>query len=736
MSPGPTPRLDRAAFIAAIGLSAFLLFTLELLTGRLVLPTFGGSPAVWTTSLCFFAAIVFLGYAYAHVVATRLSHRHGGMVHMALVGATLIATVLVPRSLAALRFPALPAAINVLLVLVAISGAPAFLLSTTTPLLSSWFSKRGGDPWWLYAVSNGASLVGLIAYPLIIEPTIPLSGQRLLVFALLVLLAVALALVVAGARRFPVAARKPVPDVAEPASPRPSRRRQALWLFAASVPAGLLAATTTHLATDHTSTPLLWIGPLGIYLASFVVAFSARGRRALPIFDRLIPAAATLMWVPYVARGVSWPVTVLVPLLLCSFGVLAVAIHGRLALDRPGEEHLTRFYLLVSAGGLVATAFVALVAPVVFNDVYEYPILLVAGLVALALLPGPGRRGVTSRPGAALREAGKRLAPYLAVGVALVAVSVAVSSWASGIFVAVVVFVGAQVIIIGRSAKSLAVGTMLAILLLTSLYAPSRLTIVRTFFGVTEVREDLRGAAHTEIHGTTLHGLQFQDPRRDEPTSYFVATGPLGDVMRDMRTRLPAGAAIGVVGLGVGTIAAYERPSDSMTYFEIDQAIVDLARDPRYFTYLRDAPNPPRIVMGDGRLSLAAARADSFDVLVLDAFSSDAVPAHMLTREAMRTYVRDLRPSGVIVFQLTNRHFDLVPAVASTARSIGLGARVRDFTPGAADRGRLAAQPSRWVVVGRPGDVARFDAAGWSEPPAGPVLTDDFSDVMWLLRGW
>lgn len=736
MTDGRTQQPGRPAFVVAIGLSAFLLFSLELLAGRMVLPVFGGSPAVWTTALCFFAGMVFLGYGYAHLVATRLSQRAGGIVHLVLAGVTLIATVLGPMDLGALRFANMPAAVNVLLVLAAIAGAPVFLLSTTTPLLSSWFSKRGGDPWWLYAVSNGASLAGLLAYPLVIEPTVPLSGQRVLVIGALVVLAGALAVVVAGGRRecsVDGAEEDAVAEAPEAAEPRPARRRQVLWLLAASVPAGLLSATTTHLATDHTSTPLLWIGPLAIYLASFVVAFSARGRRALPVFDRLVPAAATLMWVLYIAR-VGWNVLVLVPLLLCSFGVLAVAIHGRLALDRPGAAHLTRFYLLVSAGGLVATAFVALVAPVVFNDVYEYPVLLLAGLVTLALLPAAGAGDAARVPGASLHDAGRRLAPYAAVAVALVAVSAAQSGWRVALFVAVVLFVGAQVIIVGRSAWSLVAGTLVAIVVLTVLYAPSRLTRVRTFFGVTEVRSSLAGTAHSEIHGTTLHGLQFLDARRHEPTSYFVESGPLGDVFRDLRGRTPAGASIGVVGLGVGTVAAYGWPSDAMTYFEIDQAIVDLARDTRYFTYLRDAPNPPGIVLGDGRLSLAATPARSFDLLVLDAFSSDAVPAHMLTREAMRAYVRDMRPHGLIVFQLTNRHFDLGPAVASTAKSIGLAARTREYTPGANETKRLAAQSSRWVVVGRPEDVARLDGAGWTDPPAGPVLTDDFSDVMWLLR--
>jgi len=737
----PAARLDKPVFVAVIGLSAFLLFTLELLAGRLVLPVFGGSPAVWTTALCFFTGVVFLGYLYAHVVATRLGPRSGGIVHLALAAAAVAAAVYMPVNLATLRFASMPAAVNVLLVLTLIAGAPAFLLSTTTPLLSSWFSKRGGDPWWLYAVSNGASLLGLMAYPFVIEPTIPLSAQRTLLAAMLALLAGGIAVVVATGRRAVMAtdwsmhAQQP-PGGGELAvilaSPRPTRRRQALWLFAACVPAGLLSATTTHIATDQVSTPLLWIGPLAIYLGSFVIAFSERGRRLLPAVERLVPAAATLMWVPYVVRG-SWPAGVLIPLLLSSFAVLATALHGRLALDRPCESYLTRFYLVVSAGGLVATALVALVAPIVFNDVYEYPVLLIAGLVALAVLPGPASPSVGLAPGTALRGLGTRLAPYATVGLALVAL-LAPGSRDFALAVGTSLIVGAAAIAVGRSPRSLVLGTTVAVVLLMSIFYSSPLTKVRTFFGVTQVRQAYNGAAHVESHGTTLHGLQFLDARRTAPTSYYTDSGPLGDVVRDFRQRLPQGGSIGVVGLGVGTAAAYVRPSDSMTFFEIDQAVVDLARNARYFTYLADAPHQPEVILGDGRLSLVVAPEGSFDLLVLDAFSSDTVPAHLLTREAMVIYHRALRPHGIIVFHLTNRHFDLVPAVASTAESIGFDARVRSFTPDIAERAEVAAYPSVWLAVGNADDVVRFEAQTWSRPARGPVLTDDFSDIMWLLR--
>ncbi|KAF0207883.1 MAG: hypothetical protein FD171_1315 [Actinobacteria bacterium] len=726
IAPG---RADQPLFIATIGLSSFTLFSFELLAGRLVLPVFGGAPSVWTTALCFFTGVVFFGYLYAHLIATRLGQRVGGVVHLAVAMTVAGAALLAPTDLTTLRYPGMPAALNVLLVLLVVAGAPAFLLATTTPLLSAWFSGRGRNPWWLYAVSNAASLAGLLAYPLLIEPFVPLSAQRTAAgIVLVVYLVLLLGVVVSGLRARPAA---PVTPTRIERSARPALRQQAAWLFAAAIPAGLLSATTTHLATDHVSAPLLWIGPLGIYLGSFVIAFSARGRRVLPLAEKLVPAAATLMWVPFIAR-VAWPAPVLIATLLASFAVLAVAIHGRLALSRPDERHLTGFYLVVSAGGLLATAFVALVAPLVLNDVYEYPILLVGGLVALSLLPGAAWTPKAGR-GAALQAAGTRLLPYLAMS-ALVVGAVAVQSLDSALFVGALSMVGALAIIAGRSPRALAVASTLAILATLLVFSPTPLVRVRSFFGITEVREARSGTARSAIHGTTLHGLQFADARRLEPTAYYVRSGPLGDVIDNLHERRPAGANIGLVGLGIGTSAAYQRPTDSMTYFEIDQSVVDLARDRRYFTYLSDAPNTPRIVIGDGRLSLATEPSATFDLLILDAFSSDVVPAHPLTREAMRGYVRALKPGGVIAFHLTNRHFELVPAVAETARSIGLDARARTYAPDAGEQERLAAEPSMWLVIGGPEDMAWFDAADWVEPGVGPILTDDYSDTMRLLR--
>lgn len=745
---------DLPAYLAAIGLSAFLMFSLELLAGRLVLPVFGGSPAVWTTSLCFFTGVLFVGYLYAHVLATRLRPAAGASVHVLLVAIAFLVTLAAPVDVASLRNPSLPEAVNVLAALAVLVGPAAFVLSTTSPLLSSWFGRSGRDPWWLYAVSNGASLAGLLAYPFLVEPTFPLSVQRMALVAGFGIYGVLLAVTALAAMRLdsgptagptdgPTVARRTTAEPTDGPTPGPTAApspinpaRVLRWLVAAMVPAGLLSATTTFLATDLVSAPLLWIGPLAIYLASMTIAFSARGRRLLRGAELLVPTAATLLWIPYVLP-VGWPIAALVVLVLGAFGVLATAIHGRLALDRPGDAHLTFFYLVVSAGGLLATGFVALAAPLLFQTILEYPLLLVAGTGVLALMAGPQVAAPGRGARAFLAAAGRRLASYGAAALVLL-VLVALGGGADpAIIVAIVLLlvIGAVIVAAARSTGVLAVLTAGAVVVFAFAISTHPLLRVRTFFGVTEVREAADGAAHALFSGTTLHGVQFLDERSSEPTAYYVAAGPAGDVFADLAARAPGGGSIGVVGLGSGVLAAYGRPGDSITYFEIDQAVIDIASDPRWFNYLSRSWATTKVVKGDARLSLDEVAPASFDVLVLDAFSSDMVPVHLLTKEAMEGYARLLRPGGVIAFHVSNRFYDLPGVVVATARAIGLGGTGREYSPPDELVRRLVAKATSWVVVGAPDAVARYTAAGWREPAKpGPVLTDDFADLLHLLR--
>ena len=757
------------------------MFSLELVAGQLVLPVFGGVPAVWATTLCFFTGVLFAGYLYAHLLISRVPVRRGVLIHLCVAVIAVAGTIAAPGHVATLRLPGLADAPNVLLVLALVAGAPAFLFSATTPLLSAWYARmrasargehpgagtgraRGADrpgasaidedrrAFWLYAASNGASLAAVLGYPFLVQPFVPLSVQRTLVIAAVVALGALLVAIAPRVRALadtPVTTRTTAAAAAGASGAAGAREvttaatsvailttgRQLRWLAAAFVPAGLLSATTTAITADLVAAPLLWIWPLAIYLVSFVVAFSESGRRLLPRIERLVPAAATLLWVPSLVFG-SWPAIPLLLVMLSSFGVLACAIHGRLAEDRPPEAHLTRFYLVVSAGGVLATAFVAVVAPLVFPDIFEYPILIVGGLGVLAATRGaienaPWAPSRAWRPLAA--AAIRRVVPYGTLG--LLFLVLVLDQGDQALTVAVLLAVGAGVIVVARSYRTLALLSGAAIVLLSLALWANPLLQQRTFFGVLQVRVSNGGAARAEYSGATLHGVQFTDARRTIPTSYYVRNGPLGDVFDDLASRLPA-ASIGVVGLGTGTIAAYERATDSMTFFEIDPAVAAIARDGRWFTYLADAPGPVPIVMGDARLSLGAEPAASFDVLVLDAFSSDNVPAHLLTREAIEGYRRVMRPGGIIVFHVSNRAYDLSPGVVSTAQSMGLAALQLAYMPGPTRIRDEAASASDWVVVGDYANITRFSRRGWGTPRPGPVLTDDFSDVLRMLRGF
>ncbi len=747
------------AFATTIALSAFLLFSVEPLIGRLTLPSFGGTPAVWATILFFFQAVLLVGYAYAHVSAMRLGVRRGAILHGVLAVVALGVLLVAPATVAELRDPAAPAVVNLLVILAVMVGAPALLITATTPLLSTWFSavrvaeRRPADPYWLYALSNAGSFAALLAYPFLIEPALGLTAQRgIWAAGVAVLVACLLGcawLVLRSTSRSQDPPAAEAVAAAVPAEPITWRRR-ARWLLLAAVPSGLLSAVTNFVTTDLISAPLLWVVPLAIYLLTFVIAFSERGRRLIPGAEWLAPAAVTLLWVPF-GSAAGWPIG---PLLLVEFlglGVVATTLHGRLAADRPAAGRLTEFYLLISTGGVLASSLVAIVAPVLFKGIWEYPLLLVLALAALAMAnsapatdaspAGGSTDGSRARPGLDLRPfvagAPARVAPY-----ALAAIALALGLAASGSIGLEAgvrwLLVGGLILLVGGQPRFLLVSTALVLGLATFVLAPAAVFEDRSFFGVTAVLRPADRPVTILMNGTTVHGIQSTDPAyRDVPGSYYVAQGPLGDVFRLARSRPDAadGRSIGVVGLGSGTLAAYARAGDRLTFFEIDPLVVRVARDPAYFTWLSDAAVSPDIVLGDARLSLEAVPSRRYDVLVLDAFSSDAIPAHLLTTEAIADDARVLRPGGLLAIHVSNRYYDLAPAVATAARQAGLTVLERIYQPTEADR-PLNATLSEWLVATTdPADVPRLLAAGW-QPVRDDVtaLTDDHPDLLRLLR--
>jgi hypothetical protein len=736
------------ACAAAIFLSACLLFLLEPLVGLLILPTFGGVPATWATVLCFFQGVLVLGYLYSHLSASRLDPRHGAIVHAAIVALVVLAALVAPARYRDLLVPGMPVALNLLGMLALTVGPAAFLMTTTTPLVSSWYvllkRDRGipADPYWLYALSNAGSLVALLAYPLVVERILGLGSQRavwLLGFGILGLMLIGLATMIG---RRPATPRPAAGANEVPASPIPFAR-MVRWLLLAAIPSGLLAAVTNFITTDLISAPLLWVGPLAIYLVSLIVVFSARGRRVTRPMVILAPAAVTLLWIPIGSVG-AWPAIPLLLLQLGAFAVVALALHGLLAEDRPSAGSLTTFYLVIAIGGVLGSGFVAIVAPVAFKGIWELPILLIGAIVAIALCDdaGPWPRSTEGGFAAGIVRATRtltsgarwRLVPYAGVGVILVATLANDRSVALGVATEWLL-VGA--VLLAFAARPAVFAALTAVVLVLGVFVlpPAPVFQDRNFFGVIQVLRPLDGLTTDLRNGTTIHGSQWRDPaRRDQPVNEFAASGPAGDIFTALRAGSTEGRSIGIVGLGAGELAAYARPGDRLTAYEINPLDVEVASDPRYFTYLADAPVRPEIRVGDGRLLVEGTEPGSFDVLFLDAFSSDSVPVHLLTVEAIAADLRAIRPDGVLAFHLSNRYYDLEPAVASAVESVGLTAVVRDFIPPPTEAARRTAR-SRWLVATpNRAFIDRLTAVGWQ--PAGrrvAPLTDDQPDIIHLL---
>jgi hypothetical protein len=733
-------------FALPIGLSAFLLFSVEPLVGRLVLPVFGGTPAVWATVLSFFQAVLLAGYLYGHISITRFG-RWGPPVHLTIAALGFVALAVAPASIGELRVESVSPVADLVRILFITIGVPAFVLTATTPLVSGWFeaarSGRQGDPYWLYALSNGGSLLALLAYPLIVEPRIGLASQRGAWAAgyavLVVLLALAAARVSSTLRARAVDVR---PIVAPPVTGAPPRTidwgRRARWLLLAAVPSGLLSAVTTFIATDLVSAPLLWVAPLAIYLGSFIIAFSPRGGRPIGAAVIAAPAMITLLWVPYGSAG-GWPILVILAMELLAFGVVAVALHGRLAQDRPDPAHLTEYYLILSAGGALASAFVALLAPIVFPGIWEYPILLVGALVALTQVSRRTHRQTRPERGLDLRpfvdDIRARFAPYLAGAVVLFAALAATGSLATEAGVRWLL-VGGLVLAVGARPWFLAASTAFVLVLATFVLQPAVDFRARSFFGVTEVQRPPGEARVVLFNGTTVHGTQSTDPALSRTaTTYYGPDGPAGDLFATVGDAGRADESVGVVGLGAGTLAAYAAPGMTMSFFEIDPIVIQVASDPRYFTYLSDAPRPARVVLGDARLSLEHEPAGGFDLLVLDAFSSDAIPVHLLTVEAIADELRTIRPNGLLAFHVSNRYYDLGPAIAAGAQASGLTVLERFHTPSESARAE-GATPSHWLAASADAlTIASLTARGWSEVvPADRPFTDDYADLIRFLH--
>jgi spermidine synthase len=736
-----------------IFLGASLLFLVQPMFARMALPLLGGAPAVWTTAMVFYQATLLVGYAYAHVTVRWLGVRRQAGLHLLIL---LLPLVTLPIALPADWIPAGDSSpIPWLLALFAVAvGLPFFAVSATSPVLQAWFAATdhpaARDPYVLYAASNVGSLLALLSYPLLVERFFPLGIQSRLWasgYGGLALLVAGCALALRRAKSVRVgvpaddeltSARAPgrVDDASAPdgaaATPITAGRR-ARWITLAAVPSSLMLSVTTYVSTDIAAIPLLWIVPLAIYLLTFALVFGRR--RIVPhrLWVDLLPVALLPLVLVLVA-GANEPLALVIGTHLAVFFIATMVCHGELAQDRPDPRHLTEFYLWLAVGGVVGGAFTALVAPRVFRGVFEYPLVL----ALLPLLP-------TRAPAAWSGTRRQVLDVVLPLGLGSVAVTLILGLERAGAgpeaIAPAVGLVTLLCLTFWRRPVRFALG-LGALLVAGSAYRGEEGPVLyaeRSFFGVSRVTQPSSGEYHMLLHGTTLHGMQALAPeRRHEPLTYYHRSGPLGQVFAAVDGTAPR-RAVAVVGLGAGSVACYGRPEQRWTFYEIDPTVLRIASNPRFFTLLRDCLPKSFVILGDARLTLARAPDAAYDLIVLDAYSSDAPPMHLLTLDAVRLYLTKLAPGGVLVFNITNRHLVLEPVVGAIARAAGLVARTRrDARIDDAER-RAGKVESHWVVMGRRAeDLGALDSdPRWRAPATPPNLrpwTDDYASLLSAFR--
>ncbi len=720
-------------FAATLFASALLLFAVQPMFAKMVLPILGGAPAVWSVAMVFFQAALLAGYGYAHLLARTLPVPYAALVHL---GVLAVAAFTLPIAMADFGTPPSDGIALWLVGLFTVSiGLPFAALSASAPLLQSWFAATGHtqarNPYVLYAASNLGSFAALLAYPLVIESLLPLRTQAWawsVGFAGLAILVAIAGVIAARGEQSVVRA-----SVVETAAP--TWRDRLSWIALAAIPAGLVIAVTAYIPTDVAAAPLLWVLPLALYLLTFVAVFRDKPWFRHDIVLKVVPFLVAPLSISLLgADRAYWAATISLNLL--GMFALALACHGEVYARRPAPARLTEFYLWTSFGGVLGGIFAGLLAPHLFDRTSEYPILIVAALLAM---PGALGQGV--------RDFLKRIWPALAV-VAIAIVQPFLFDLHLGpatllpFQVALVVLVGVMLLVRRDTARFAALAAVAFIV--TGVWQPGASVIetTRSFFGVHRIVEV--GAHRLLHHGTTIHGVErVRDADgkavtgRPEPLAYYYFGGPISEGVAAARAAPGGLRNVAVVGLGAGSLACHVKDGENWTFFEIDPEVVRLARES--FRFLPQcAPNAP-IVLGDARLTLTASK-QQYDLIVLDAFSSDAIPTHLLTREALRGYLARLSPHGMIVMHISNRHLELATVVAAVGAAEGL-ATVLKVDDKATDFMTDFRYNALVAALARNPDDLRGLADGWKKLDATKVTpwTDDYSDVVGAIlrkKGW
>ncbi|HEV7634778.1 MAG TPA: fused MFS/spermidine synthase, partial [Bradyrhizobium sp.] len=727
-------RLVLIVYTSAIFVSALLLFSVQPLFTKMVLPRLGGSPAVWSVAMVFFQTLLLAGYAYAHYLTQIRSRVMPVAVHLALL---VIAWLTLPLSIAGgWGEPPTSGYAFWLLDLFAVSiGLPFFALAANNPLLQAWFVRtghpNGPDPYFLYASSNIGSFLALLSYPVLLEPMFTLRTQNLIWTSLYGLLIVLIAACGALLLSSPAKAAVDAPAEAADAPPPPWTLR-AGWIFLAAVPSGLLIAVTAHISTDVAAAPLLWVLPLSLYLLTWVLVFQSRPLLPHRWMLRLQPLAIAGVIVLLAFGGEQNLLLTLGGPQLCFF-IIAMACHGELARTRPAARYLTGFYVALSFGGMVGGLFAGLIAPFTFSWIAEYPILL--ALAALCRPSGDERFS---------RWSGWYW-PFLAVlAIALIAPVYSdgkVMSWLDAHRVWMIGAVGVLSALLAlalNASRWKIFGTVVVALVLIRAYPADngRVETVRSFFGVHKIVVTPHGQYHVLMHGTTIHGAEkFQNDDgtpltgRPEPITYYYKDGGIGQAIAAIRERKGSPLRVAVIGLGSGTLACASEPGETWKFFEIDQTMVDTARDPKYFTYISSCQPDLKPVIGDARLTFAKEPDGVYDLIIVDAYSSDAIPIHLATEEAMAIYKNKLAPQGAVLMHVSNRHLELSSVVVGIADANDLKSWVYSEDSGRDNEYIFAT--SVVVSAREDADVGKLASSDqWAETDADEkqrVWTDDYS---------
>ncbi|MGA3242949.1 MAG: fused MFS/spermidine synthase [Bryobacteraceae bacterium] len=685
-------------YTLTVAWSAFLLFEVQPIVAKMILPWFGGSSAVWSTCMLFFQMALLLGYLYAHWLHQKLRGRVQAIVH---IGALAVSCALLPI----LPNPSWKTAggapsLTILALLAATVGLPYFLLASTSPLLQAWYARthKAGLPYRLFALSNFASMLALLSYPLLVEPNLPTRIQGYAWSAGYICFAVLCAVTAWRACNHPAPALAPIAaPVAEGAASSPWNRL--LWLGLSASASVLLLAVTNHLTQDIAAIPFLWIAPLSAYLLSFILCFEAPRLYHRAVFLPLTAAALGFMTYQMWPEHRVMEMRSAIEVLVVSLFVCCMACHGELARLKPPPQGLTGFYVMVSLGGAMGGLFVGLAAPNFFRAYYEFPL----GLgIAAAVLAAVNARDLWRSP---CHLSWRLPAPPRYAAAALIVAMLGGYGWC-----------------LFHIMQSMATGYHL---------------VTRNFYGQLRVfdtgnPEFEDGAARALVHGAIDHGEQFLRAKyRRRPVTYFCPESGIG---RGMGALTGSGRSLGVIGLGCGTLAAYGKPGDTLRIYEINPLVLHIARSE--FTYLQDTPAKVEVALGDARLSLEAEPSRQFDLLAVDAFSSDAVPVHLLTLEAFRVYFRHLKPDGILAVNITNHYLDLKPVMERAASAFGKVALYYDYE---VDPNEVFCFACDWMLIMSPSALAahaelKYGGQIMQPQPAFRAWTDDFSNLYSILR--